>query len=210
MTNVEKIAKLASEWWTNQIKNPIFDNGDDSGNGLFAAGLASLAVKKISDKQADNFKEDLYDLIIKKLNEQSSYKDGLEYFYEYRSYIELSTDYSPSTTLKQIAERNNISLNNFPWKTTMWISRNHLQVRGGYSAQNEMLFATKRYYNNRIKQYKREILEIKQEDDNKWNEIHSFSKQDILEDYKKILDDLYLQLAQAYPVKKEAMNDSSN
>lgn len=210
MKQVEKIAKLASDWWAKEIKRPIFDNGDSSGEGLFASSLASLSVKELTDEQVNNFKEDLYDLIINILNERNSYKDGLEYEYEYRNYDMLSTDYGPSRILKDIAEKYNIPDSNFPWKTIMWISRNHLQVRGGYSAESKMLFASKKYYKHKINAYEKQVIEVEEYDDDEWNRIHSIKKEDLLEDYRSILSDLYKQLSQAYPVTKEVLNGNSH
>ena len=42
MNNIEEICKIASSWWTNVIKNPKMDNGDESQAGMLINMLATL------------------------------------------------------------------------------------------------------------------------------------------------------------------------
>ena len=62
----------------------------------------------------------------------------------------LAADYNPCRTLRISAEVAGISSSNFPWKTTMWISKNHVAVRYGYRAPKEILYANKQYYRELI------------------------------------------------------------
>ena len=46
MNNIEEICKIASSWWTNVIKNPKMDNGDESQAGMLINMLATLNTSK--------------------------------------------------------------------------------------------------------------------------------------------------------------------
>ena len=73
-----------------------------------------------------------------------------------------------------------------------------------------MLFASKKYYKHKINAYEKQVIEVEEYDDDEWNRIHSIKKEDLLEDYRSILSDLYKQLSQAYPVTKEVLNGNSH
>lgn len=101
--NIEKIAQLASDWWTNVVTQPKFDNGDKSVEGMFTSAIASLSVKNIAGSDVASFNRELYNHILNRLKDVTDV-----------SSIIYSCDYGPDRNLRDIAEKNNIPINNFP------------------------------------------------------------------------------------------------
>lgn len=88
MNNIEEICKIASSWWTNVIKNPKMDNGDESQAGMLINMLATLNTSKITPEQQKQFKQELYEKII------DTIKD-----YEDNNIMWLDVDYGPNKYL---------------------------------------------------------------------------------------------------------------
>ena len=190
MDEINEIAELASDWWVKQIINPEFDNGDASFEGFMASYFSKQLVEPLTEDQIMGFKDDLKLFILNRLSKVDKYLGVMQYEYEYRTFTDLSTDYAPTTFLHEIAKQNNIKDTNFPIKTTMWVSRNYLAVKGGYTAGINILYANSKYYEDKIKSYEDSIKEMKEQNDEEWNKIHSFPKNEIIEEQQKVLESL--------------------
>lgn len=151
VSELDKICKLASNWWYNTIQNPKFDNGDET---RLSSILGILAVQKAELDQYKLFKEKLYN----KIKEELLKRNESDVFI-------LSCDYSPDRNLCNIADQCNISLNNFPWKTTMWVSRNHIKVSYGYRNPFNLLYANETYFENQLNDIEKSIKFYKEKPD---------------------------------------------
>lgn len=139
----QEVANMAATWWADKVTAPEFDNGDPSFTGFLGSFLAAQLVKPVELEQREKFISILVDTILASLD------DGRQFT--------LSVDYGPDGYLSTAAELAGIGSNNFPWKTVMWIDENHISVRCGYGAPEEMIYATKAYYAGRITSAKESI-----------------------------------------------------
>lgn len=185
----EKLAEIASQWWTNKISGDFHhDNGDKSQSGQFAMFLADLGTKQLTQEQIDSFKKDLKDVIMNAFEEYSNWWE-----------INLGTDYAPGYLLKDCAEKNNISTLNFPFKTDLWITPTSIIVRDGYGRDHVELFATKEYYEEKIESAQNFIKDCEKykKDKNSWRTPEEWdesiveSKQNILNWQKNIEENKY-------------------
>jgi hypothetical protein len=149
--NIIEISKIAATWWANVILNPEFDNGDDSKTGAVENRDQKMGVKEVTDETKVKFFEHLSKAIESKLILKSQA-------------INIRVDYSPDKILVESAEYANLPTSNFPIKTTMWISINHVAVSYGYTAKTKYLYANKKFWykeihslNESIKEYGRGI-----------------------------------------------------
>ena len=149
--SIIEISKIAATWWANVIINPKFDNGDDSKTGADENKALKIEVKEVSDKTKIKFFEHLSKAIESKLMLKAQA-------------INVRVDYSPDKLLVESAEYANLPISNFPIKTTMWISTNHIAVSYGYTAKTKYLYANKKFWykeidslNESIKDYGRGI-----------------------------------------------------
>jgi hypothetical protein len=188
MNNIEEICKIASSWWTNVIKNPKMDNGDESQAGMLINMLATLNTSKITPEQQKQFNYELYEEI------KNTIKD-----YDDTQIMWLDVDYGPNKYLSEPAEKCNISLNNFPIKTTMQINKHVVKVRYGYGSDYETLYADKYYYENEIKSYEETIEYYKEQDESYFfigsKEAAIKRCNNMINKYKKCLEEI---------IKKEA------
>ena len=62
MTNATRLTEeqieKASDWWSEQLRSPSFDNGDDSNMGEMCHMMATMAQCDIPDAKIDKFKSD--------------------------------------------------------------------------------------------------------------------------------------------------------
>ncbi|WP_298846310.1 hypothetical protein [Clostridium sp.] len=149
--NIIEISKIAATWWANVIINPKFDNGDDSKIGDAINRDREMRVKEVTDETKVKFLNHLSKAIESKLTLKAQA-------------INISVDYSPDKILVDSAEYANLSTSNFPIKTTMWISINHVAVSYGYTAKTKYLYVNKKFWykeidclNESIKEYGRGI-----------------------------------------------------
>lgn len=195
MPNRELISTIASKWWVDMIQNPKFDNGVDS----FANILAKNSVKDISAHQLEKFQILVKHLIWRKLNENII--TGTEYV--------LGCDYGPCRELEDIAEQCNIPTTNFPWKTNMWVSDNHIFVSTGYRGPREYLYADINFYKDKVSSVDKAISLLDTRSDD-WFEL--YSKEEYLSDYNKERDTYLSKIKeleddnQYYYIKEEYRN----
>ena len=133
---IQAIAQISAGWWADKVSHPKFDNGD--GANVLAGIMASMSVNPLNDELRTKFIKALSETIATRL-EHGERK------------VILDVDYGPCRELSQAAEQSGVSRNNFPWKTVMWISEHHIAVRYGYCADEEVLYASKRHWEDGIK-----------------------------------------------------------
>ena len=112
----EQIEK-ASNWWSEQLRSPSFDNGDDSKTGEMCHMMATMAHSDISDAKIDKFKSELR-LRMSDCNES----------------VRIDVDYDPCQMLRMSAKAADIntSITTFPWKTNMYFEDEKVMVSMGY------------------------------------------------------------------------------
>lgn len=141
--SIEEIAKIAATWWADKVAKPKFDNGDNSDNGGMAQLLAALGTKPVGIEAREKFISELKSKIEKRIYWEPKY--------ERVPRMVLSVDYGPDKDLYEAAEAAGVNKMNFPWKTTMWIDKNHVSVSYGYRTPEEILYANKEHWEQRIK-----------------------------------------------------------
>ena len=120
----ERVIEVAVNWWADKIgKRHPHDNGDNSTASVMACLMADISYKKSTPEQLDTFKRELK----KSIEEEYAKIENRKY-----GKIYLDCDYNPCIMLKESAEIAGISLNNFPFKTSMVISENEVTVSDGY------------------------------------------------------------------------------
>lgn len=110
----------AAEWWMNRISGQVIhNNGDKSFGSIFAGMLADDMVRPATEGQLQRFKNSL----VMRLS---------EYAGQGRTTIWLSCDYAPDMTLSAAAVDADIPRDNFPWKVSMRIDMEGVEVSDGY------------------------------------------------------------------------------
>ena len=111
----------AVNWWGEVLKNPKYDNGDNSGNGILTKVLTLKRQDNVSNKDIRKFQDNL-----RRILEQDEC--------DYHSFI-LTCDYTPNKNLRNATKGTNINETDFPWKTTMVFRKGgKVLVRYGYSS----------------------------------------------------------------------------
>lgn len=167
----QQIVDIAASWWTNVITNAKMDCGATGRDDLFTEALGYMLKKPSSQNELDKFKKVLANYLNSEFDRVFKENEN--------NCIILDCDYSPCKVLRDIAEQCNISTNNFPWKTTMWIGKNYCEVKYGYSSPIEYLFTCKEYWQDRIKLDKESILQYESEPESNFT---IFSKQSLIEE----------------------------
>lgn len=110
----------AAEWWAKRISGKVkHDNGDNSFGSVFAGMLADEITKPIPDGKLQKFKNNLL-MRLSVLSGQG------------RTNIWLDCDYAPCMELAAAAADSDILRENFPWKVTMRIEQDAVEVKDGY------------------------------------------------------------------------------
>lgn len=134
---MRKAAEVASQWWSEVVGNPKFDNGDNSVVGLLVNASNTSNVEFVTEEQVVRFRECLAQLV------DAEFEKGLACI--------LTVDYSPNLHLQKAAKECGISQNNFPHKTTMWVYEGYVSVSYGYGADEEILYETVEHWEDMIK-----------------------------------------------------------
>jgi len=115
-------AKTAAAWWTDQIRTPSFDNGDDSESGSMGMILGVM----LADKQKpDAGKYDEFEAAL------------CEAIKGEHPRLWLDVDYHPGGILAEVAQSVGIAGSQFPWKTSTWFRDGGVQVSKGYHGEVE-------------------------------------------------------------------------
>ena len=159
MKTIEEIARIAAIWWADKVTSPKFDNGDKSFVGFVTNTMAASLVQPVDQIQRDKFIEYLVNSIVTEL---SSTYPGPN--------MVLCVDYGPDRELLGAALYSGVPSLNFPIKTVMWISKNHVAVKYGYSAPVEILYANSVYYKKMLANTEESIIKYKKDDALSWIE----------------------------------------
>lgn len=121
---MKKYNEVAAAWWANKLRNitpACYNNGDESRVGGMGMMLAFLVADKRrpEEEKVDAFEKELAEKIKQQVEEFG------------RLYI--SCDYAPDDTLTELAYAHEIETGCFPWKTSMWISKEEVKVSPGYA-----------------------------------------------------------------------------
>jgi len=110
----------AAEWWAKRISGKVtHDNGDNSFGSIFTGLLADNMTKPIPDGKLRKFKNNLL-MRLSVLSGQG------------RTRIWLDCDYAPCMVLAAAASDSDILRENFPWKVSMRIDPDAVEVKDGY------------------------------------------------------------------------------
>ena len=132
--NVDKdLVKAAVGYWSGFLKDPLsfeLDNGEPSQHAMLNM-LRMAAVKPFDSERIKIFEEQLTKDITQKLENSDS--------------CNLSVDYHPDSVLGScldlaFGEKGYISMQVFPCKTTMWITKDNIQYSQGYRKPVEILY----------------------------------------------------------------------
>ena len=120
----EEQIEVAVNWWANVMKNPKFDNGDDSQQGGMAGMLATMGKQEVSVDQTEKFKVELRKVL-----------EGGEV-----GPWGLSVDYHADQNLAKAMDAAGVPRGNAPWKTSMTFRDGAVKVRYGYGAEQQQLY----------------------------------------------------------------------
>ena len=100
----QQIEKAVS-WWGEVLKNPKYDNGDDSEAGIVNSALAYNWRTEPSNKDIKKFKSNLTKILEEDRCSLHSFA--------------LTCDYHPCKDLLEATKGTRLNEGNFPWKTEM-------------------------------------------------------------------------------------------
>lgn len=120
--------RVAVDWWAKSIRDPEYNNGDDSFTGAMTKSLAQMIsdVHPVTEEAIEKFKVALTHLL------------------KTTSLRFLSTDYGPGRDLALCADVAEVDYSRFPWKTCMWLDEGKVIVSAGYQAPIETLWPVER------------------------------------------------------------------
>lgn len=126
-------AKVAAKWWADVLYEGAKKDNGDAVQSMFAAVMLGDKFKP-SREAADKFELLLARFITRQLT--IGLNNG------YCGDVGLSVDYHPDWNLRIIGDYCGISDSAYPWKTNMHVSLDHVVLRYGYHAPEEMLYGT--------------------------------------------------------------------
>lgn len=133
---LNKVAQIAADWWMKAGTVLKFDNGDDSELGrLTRNAQIHLSLNKIPPN--DDALRAFNNALVKKIK-----KALLSQPYISIARLALKVDYHPCGLLSEAAEEVNLIVN-FPWKMTMNISLDNVNVAYGSSSEVQVLYSSK-------------------------------------------------------------------
>lgn len=118
--------------------------------------LATMGTTSVDNESRDKFVSFLSDSIEKEMikNQERERENWVPD-------IILDVDYGACKKLSEAGEYAGIPDSNFPWKTCMWIDKNHVSVSYGYRANEEYLYANRTYWRSKINSLKSSIEEYR-------------------------------------------------
>ncbi len=131
-----RIVNRAVELWVEMLAAPRYDNGDPSPAGFMTAALANIVPKNNEAEILARFGEELRGILSAPLEWEYKNSHSGAVTKHTTLFNSLSVDYGPDTPLATAAERAGLKME-FPWKTSMYLSENHLWLRRGYGGSHE-------------------------------------------------------------------------
>lgn len=126
--------RYAVEWWGNAIKNPTFNNQDNSLQSLNASiAMANFAEdKQVSDLEVKRFMRRLYYGLGNALSNWA--KDD---------FVDLTTDYKPTGFFIQPVMGDWSEKMLFPWKIEMYVSADEVRLKTANDNEIQTVFENK-------------------------------------------------------------------
>lgn len=126
--------EAAAAWWAQQLGAPTYkmvgsqEPREDQERALFAelVMLGEAAKNPMSSEQGDTFVAALAPKIAEVLGRANR--------------MTLAVDYGPDRELAEAAEAAGIARSRFPWKTCMWIARDHVTASLGYHGATTLIW----------------------------------------------------------------------
>lgn len=123
--------EVAAKWWADRLRNITpshFYNGDESKNGKTERYLAVIAAREEITKSGNinSFEQRLAEAIKEKVEKEGT--------------VIASVEFVPNLFLGEIAREAGINQYCFPWKTTMIITKEKVELISGYYAAKEIIF----------------------------------------------------------------------
>ena len=172
--SLREIGEIAASWWVSVLEKPKFDNGDTGVSGALGMTMASMLMKPVEKQSLEVFAEKMARMVEIRLAENPRRFD----FY---------VDYAPDGNLRGLAEVAGIPIDNFPIKTSMVMSENHVDVRYGYSADVQILYANKKYWQNQIESAKSAI--VRYQDKSEFSRMDDEARKESIAFYKSKVDE---------------------
>lgn len=135
-TTEQTAGRAAAEWWAEQLGAPLFkavrgdEPRDEREPSELAGMMASIVASRnpVQDGQGEAFVAALSLVIDERLATNGW---GLS----------LGVDYGPALELAEAARAAGIHTGRFPWKTNMWIKRDHVTAALGYGARARLIWS---------------------------------------------------------------------
>src|ERR1700722_18978983 len=125
----DRIIERAVELWCRALRRPEFDNGDESPRGDLASLMAGLKAEKDTpndvDARIEMFRVELTRRL-KSFRDRDRKKDEGGNMVHFPGY--LATDYGPGQILADAANAVALPLSLFPWKSTVYLSEDGVEV----------------------------------------------------------------------------------
>ena len=135
----ERIVDRAVALWMAMLSNPKYDNlGENSPESpesirvnKFSSLLAHALPKNNNSEVLPRFGEELRKILIGPFTWESEWQGEKKIYTQTVRHLEV--DYHPDVALRTAAERAGLDME-FPWKTSMTLSEDHLSVAYGYGS----------------------------------------------------------------------------
>lgn len=121
----------AGIWWATVLKDPKHDNGtDDEANNRARMMADMLTASHPAETGALELFADYLKVEVDKMIEEG------------RDWISIRVDYHPDDVLAKCAHRASLEvpMMGWPWKTSMWITPQSVEVRYGYGAETKVIW----------------------------------------------------------------------
>lgn len=130
--NAPNPGAAAGAWWAFALRDPNFDNGDDSTAGAMAQNLAQILSE--GNPQEASSLEIFAGKLASKVNEALARAGDWG--------ISVRVDYHPDIMLSEAADEANLTIPMmaWPWKTNMSVTASRVSVRAGYGADSEVIW----------------------------------------------------------------------
>ena len=131
--DIMRIARVASEFWTNKITFPNLNNGNDVSDYLEDVLLQAKLYNAlaVTNEKKTRFELELRNIIFDKLQKTNN--------------LTIYVDYSGDEILSEALEKAGLENVILPWKTVMWIEGISISVREGYGSEIKEIYSSNSY-----------------------------------------------------------------
>lgn len=131
IAQAQSAAEAAAIWWANIIATPPpLDNGVEDTKLEVMKIMSATSRRDPTTEQLETFKSHLIRAVNDRLDDAGEYG------------VVISVDYSPDHTLQTAIERSGVpgGIADWPWKTTMVVREDSVEVWCGYGAPAELVW----------------------------------------------------------------------